>query len=529
MGPQSSVLSPQSFILALDQGTTSSRAILFDHAGQIVAARQREFPQLFPQPGWVEHDPEAIWETQIGVAREVLAAQHVSAAAIAAIGITNQRETVVVWDRATGRPIANAIVWQDRRTAVYCDELKAAGWEERIRAKTGLVIDAYFSGTKVRWLLDNVPGARAKAERGDLAFGTIDSFLIWRLTGGTRHVTDVSNASRTLLFNIHTGEWDAELLAELNVPRAILPDVLPSSGLFGETDAALFGQPIAITGVAGDQQAATFGQACYTPGLAKNTYGTGCFMLMNTGPDPKESKNGLLTTIAWGLNRTEDSGLRTEPPVLTSVLMPPKGNPQSLILTYALEGSIFVTGAAVQWLRDGLRIIESAAETEALAASVPDTGGVYLVPAFAGLGAPYWDPYARGAIVGLTRGSGRAEIVRATLEAVAYQTRDVLDLMQRESGIAVQQLRVDGGMVRNEFLMQFQADILDVPVQRPQVTETTALGAAYLAGLAVGYWRDQDEIAANWAVDRTYEPRMADSERERLYAGWQAAVRKARA
>jgi len=529
MGAQSSVLGPQSFVLALDQGTTSSRAILFDHDGHIVASRQRELPQMFPQPGWVEHDPEMIWETQRSVALDVLAAQGVTAADIAAIGITNQRETVIIWERATGRPIANAIVWQDRRTAGYCDELKVAGWEDRVRAKTGLVIDAYFSGTKVRWLLDNVPGAREQAERGDLAFGTIDSFLIWRLTGGARHVTDVTNAARTMLFNIHTGAWDDELLAALHIPRAMLPDVLPSSGLFGETDAALFGQPIPITGVAGDQQAATFGQACYIPGMAKNTYGTGCFMLMNTGSEAKESKNGLLTTVAWGLRRTEDSGLRTERPIPPSVLMPPKGHPQSSVLTYALEGSIFVTGAAVQWLRDGLKIIESAAQTAALAASVPDTGGVYLVPAFVGLGAPYWDPYARGAIVGLTRGSGRAEIVRATLEAVAYQTRDVLDLMQRESGIAVKQLRVDGGMVRNDFLMQFQADMLGVPVQRPVVTETTALGAAYLAGLAVGYWRDQGEIAANWAVDRTYEPRMPDEERARLYEGWQAAVRKARA
>jgi glycerol kinase len=524
MGSQSSVPvgipSPQSsaqrYILALDQGTTSSRAILFDHDGQIVAARQREFPQLFPQPGWVEHDPEAIWETQYGVAREVLTATGVTAAAVAAIGITNQRETTVIWDRATGQPIANAIVWQDRRTAGYCDELKAQGWEERIRAKTGLVIDAYFSGTKVRWLLEHIPGARERAERGELAFGTIDSLLIWRLTGGTRHVTDVSNASRTLLFNIHTGAWDDDILTELGVPRALLPEVLPSSGPFGETDAALFGQPIPIAGVAGDQQAATFGQACYTPGMAKNTYGTGCFLLMNTGPQPKESTNGLLTTIAWGLQGTKDLGLRTKS----------EGTP--LVLTYALEGAIFVTGAAVQWLRDGLKIIESAAETEALAASVPDTGGVYLVPAFAGLGAPYWDPYARGTIVGLTRGSGRAEIVRATLEAVAYQTRDVLDLMQRESGIAVKQLRVDGGMVRNDFLMQFQADILGVPVQRPKVTETTALGAAYLAGLAVGFWRDQDEIAANWAIDRIFEPQMSDDERERLYVGWQRAVARAR-
>jgi len=502
--------SPQSYVLALDQGTTSSRAILFDHDGHVVAARQREFPQIFPQPGWVEHDPEMIWETQRSVALDVFAAQGVTAADIAAIGITNQRETTIVWDRATGRPIANAIVWQDRRTAGYCDELKAAGWEDRIRAKTGLVIDPYFSGTKVRWLLDTVSGAREQAERGDLVFGTIDTFLIWRLTSGRRHVTDVTNAARTMLFNIHTGVWDDELLAALHIPRAMLPDVLPSSGLFGETDAALFGQPIPITGVAGDQQAATFGQACYIPGMAKNTYGTGCFMLMNTGTEAKESKNGLLTTVAWGLRRTE----RPIPPS---------------VLTYALEGAIFVTGAAVQWLRDGLKIIESAAETERLAASVSDTGGVYLVPAFAGLGAPYWDPYVRGAIVGLTRGSGRAEIIRATLEAVAYQTRDVLDLMQRESGIAVRQLRVDGGMVRNDFLMQFQADMLGVPVQRPQVTETTALGAAYLAGLAVSYWRDQDEIAANWAVDRTYEPRMPDEERARLYEGWQVAVRKARA
>ena len=529
MGAQSSVLSPQSFVLALDQGTTSSRAILFDHDGHIVASRQRELPQMFPQPGWVEHDPEMIWETQRSVALDVLATQGVTAADIAAIGITNQRETVVIWDRATGQSIANAIVWQDRRTAGYCDELKAAGWEDRVRAKTGLVIDAYFSGTKVRWLLDTISGAREQAERGDLAFGTIDSFLIWRLTGGARHVTDVTNAARTMLFNIHTGAWDDELLAALHIPRAMLPDVLPSSGLFGETDAALFGQPIPITGVAGDQQAATFGQACYIPGMAKNTYGTGCFMLMNTGSEAKESKNGLLTTVAWGLRRTEDSGLRTERSIPPSVLMPPKGHPQSSVLTYALEGSIFVTGAAVQWLRDELKIIESAAQTAALAASEPDTGGVYLVPAFVGLGAPYWDPYARGAIVGLTRGSGRAEIVRATLEAVAYQTRDVLDLMQRESGIAVKQLRVDGGMVRNDFLMQFQADMLGVPVQRPVVTEITALGAAYLAGLAVGYWRDQDEIAANWAVDRTYEPRMPDEERARLYEGWQAAVRKARA
>ena len=523
MGAQSSVLSPQSFILALDQGTTSSRAILFDHDGQVVAARQREFPQIYPQPGWVEHDPEAIWETQQSVATEVLSAAGVTAAAVVAIGITNQRETTIVWDRATGTPIANAIVWQDRRTAGYCDELKAQGWEDRIRAKTGLIIDAYFSGTKIRWLLENIPGARERAERGDLAFGTIDSFLIWRLTGGARHVTDVTNASRTLLYNIHTGAWDDELLAALTIPRAMLPEVLLSSGLFGETDAQFLGRPIPIMGVAGDQQAATFGQACYTPGMAKNTYGTGCFMLMNTGPTPKESTNGLLTTIAWGLRSAEQRVLSAESSASYSAL-----STQHSALTYALEGSIFVTGAAVQWLRDGLGIIATAAETEALAASVADTGGVYLVPAFAGLGAPYWDPYARGTIVGLTRGSGRAEIVRATLEAVAYQTRDVLDLMRSESGIAVSQLRVDGGMVANDFLMQFQADILGVPVQRPKVTETTALGAAYLAGLAAGYWRNQEEIAANWAVDRTFEPHMGEDERAHLYAGWRRAIERAR-
>ena len=509
-------MAQERYILALDQGTTSSRAILFDRAGRAVAARQREFPQHFPQPGWVEHDPEAIWQTQLAVAREVLAAAGITAAQVAAIGITNQRETTLVWDRATGEPIANAIVWQDRRTAAYCDDLTAAGWAERVRATTGLVIDAYFSGTKVRWLLDNVPGARARAERGELAFGTVDSFLIWRLTGGARHVTDVTNAARTMLFNIHAGQWDADLLAALDIPAALLPDVLPSSGAFGETMPHLFGEPLAIAGVAGDQQAATFGQACFTPGMAKNTYGTGCFLLMNTGPQAKASTNGLLTTVAWGL----PGGQR---PAMNAAR-----SPQPAALTYALEGSIFVAGAAVQWLRDGLGIIARAAETATLAASVPDTGGVYLVPAFAGLGAPYWDPYARGALVGLTRGTGRAEIVRATLEAVAYQTRDVLDLMRRESGIPTPQLRVDGGMVQNDFLMQFQADILGVPVQRPVVTETTALGAAYLAGLTVGYWQSQDEIAANWAVDRTYEPQMSADARDTRYAGWQRAVARAR-
>ncbi len=490
------------YILALDQGTTSSRAIVFDHAGQIVAARQQEFPQYYPQPGWVEHDPETLWQSQLAVAQEVFTAAGVTAADIAAIGITNQRETTLLWDRATGEPVANAIVWQDRRTAHLCELLTAAGWAERIRAKTGLVVDAYFSGTKLRWLLDHVPGARERAERGELAFGTVDSFLIWRLTGGTRHVTDVSNAGRTMLFNIHSGTWDDEILAELHIPHSVLPEVLPSSGDFGATDAVLFGTPIPIAGVAGDQQAATFGQACFTSGSVKNTYGTGCFMLMNTGAEAKTSHNGLLTTIAWG-----GVGDAT---------------------TYALEGSIFIAGAAVQWLRDELRIIEAAPDTEALAQSVPDTGGVYLVPAFAGLGAPYWDPYARGTLVGLTRGSGRAQIVRATLEAVAYQTRDVLDVMQRESGIAVPRLRVDGGMVANDFLMQFQADILGVPVERPCVTETTALGAAYLAGLAVGHWQDTDEIIANRAVDRVFDPRMSADARDHLYAGWQRAVERSR-
>ncbi len=494
------------YVLALDGGTTSSRAILFDEAGQPVASRQREFPQVYPQPGWVEHDPEAIWESQLAVAQEAIAAAGVTAAEIAALGITNQRETTLIWERATGRPIAPAIVWQDRRTAPDCDALRAAGLAETIREKTGLVIDAYFSATKIRWLLDYIPGARVRAERGELAFGTVDAFLIWRLTGGARHVTDVSNASRTMLLNIHTGQWDDDLLRALAIPRALLPEVLPSSGRFGETDAALFGGPIPITGVAGDQQAATFGQACFTPGMAKNTYGTGCFLLMNTGAEPKPSPGGLLTTVAWRLG----------------------GDAPDASLAYALEGSVFVSGAAVQWLRDELHMITSAAETGPLAASVPDTGGVYLVPAFAGLGAPYWDAYARGALVGLTRGSGRAQIVRATLEATAYQTRDVLDVMRRDSGIAVPRLRVDGGMTANDFLMQFQADILGIPVERPRVTETTALGAAYLAGLAVGYWPDLAALTANARIERVFEPRMSMDERDTLYAGWRHAVAQAR-
>lgn len=485
------------YILALDQGTTSSRAVIFDHSGQVVGMKSQEFEQVYPRPGWVEHRPEDIWNSQLSVARQVLAERQLGAEDIAAIGVTNQRETTVVWDRNTGHPIHNAIVWQDRRTAGRCDELRKQGWEERIREKTGLVIDAYFSGTKVEWLLDNVEGARERAERGDLLFGTIDTFLIWRLTGGRIHTTDYSNASRTMLFNIKTLQWDEEMLAELRIPASMLPTVRPSSEVYGHTHAVLFGVPIPIAGDAGDQQAATFGQACYSPGMAKNTYGTGCFMLVNTGNKPVFSKHKLLTTIGWGVGDE---------------------------VVYCLEGSIFIAGAAVQFLRDGLQIIGSAGESEGLALSVESSGGVYVVPAFVGLGAPYWDQYARGAILGLTRGTGRAEIVRATLESVAYQTRDVLDAISADSGVEITELRVDGGMVHNNFLMQFQADILGVPVLRPTVSETTALGAAYLAGLAVGYWRDQQEIQQNWALDRKFTPAMDEATRSRLYRGWQRAV-----
>jgi glycerol kinase len=488
------------YILALDQGTTSSRAIVFDHGGRIVAQSNQEFEQIYPRPGWVEHNPEDIWSSQINVARKVLEAANLDASAFAAIGITNQRETTVVWDRGTGRPVHNAIVWQDRRTAGYCDELKNRGWTDNIQGKTGLVIDAYFSGTKLKWLLDNVEGARDRAERGELLFGNIDTFLIWRLTGGKVHATDYSNASRTMLFNIHGLAWDRDILAELDIPAAMLPLALPSSQVYGNAAAGVLGDRIPIAGVAGDQQAATFGQACFEPGMAKNTYGTGCFMLMNTGEKPVPSKNNLLTTIGWGLNGK---------------------------VTYCLEGAVFVTGAAVQYLRDSLRIIENAAESEALATSVESSGGVYVVPAFVGLGAPYWDQYARGAILGLTRGSGRAEIARATLESVAYQSREVLDAMVADSGVDLKELRVDGGMVANNFLMQFQADILDVPVERPVVAETTALGAAYLAGLAVDYWQDTDEVKRNWALDRRFEPGMEDASREKLYKGWKRAVQRA--
>ncbi len=488
-------------ILALDQGTSSSRAVLFGHDGQVVAQESREFRQIYPRPGWVEHDPETIWDSQIDAARALLqraiAAQH----EIVAIGLTNQRETTLVWERETGKPVHNAIVWQDRRTAGICDDLRNRDAEESIHQKTGLVLDPYFSGTKLKWLLDTVPGLRDRASRGEVLFGTVDSYLIYRLTGGRIHMTDYSNASRTLLFNINTLEWDDEILAELDIPRQMLPEVRQSSAEYGHVDASVLGLDIPIAGVAGDQQAATFGQTCYSPGMAKQTYGTGSFMLMNIGDTPVTSNTGLLTTIAWSVDGA---------------------------VTYALEGAIFVTGAAVQWLRDGLGIIDNAAESDVLAASVESTGGVYLVPAFAGLGAPYWDPYARGTIVGMTRGTGRAEIVRATLESVAYQTRDVLEVMQQETGIDLKELRVDGGMVGNEFLMQFQADIIGKPVERPLVPETTALGAAYLAGLAVGFWSSKEEIARNWKLDRRYEPTMMPDSREALYQDWKRAVDRSR-
>lgn len=488
------------YILALDQGTTSSRAIVFDNDGKIVSVAQKEFTQIYPKAGWVEHDPMEIWGTQSGVAREALDKAGIAADQIAAIGITNQRETTVVWDKTTGKPVYNAIVWQCRRTAPICDDLKGKGLAESIRQKTGLVVDAYFSGTKVKWILDNVEGAREKAENGDLLFGNIDTWLIWNLTGGKNHVTDYSNASRTMLFNINTLQWDEDILKELNIPASMLPEAKPSSFIYGYTAKELFGTEIPIAGAAGDQQAALFGQACFQPGMAKNTYGTGCFMLMNTGEKLVGSNNGLLTTIAWGLNGKVE---------------------------YALEGSIFVAGAAVQWLRDELRIIDNAAASEEMAAAVPDTNGVYVVPAFVGLGAPYWDMYARGAVLGLTRGANKNHLVRATLESISYQTRDVLEAMQEDSKIELKSLKVDGGAVANNFLMQFQSDILGVPVDRPVVTETTALGAAYLAGLAVGYWSDKEEIAKKWNVDRTFAPDMEEEDRNKKYAGWKKAVSRA--
>ena len=485
-------------ILALDQGTTSSRAIVFDHGGNVIASSQKEFRQIFPKPGWVEHDAKEIWATQLQTAQDVLAKARLSASDIAAIGITNQRETTVVWDRDTGTPIHNAIVWQDRRTAGRCDQLKARGKAPVIKRKTGLVIDAYFSGTKLEWILKNVPGALAKAKAGKLAFGTIDTWLIWNLTGGRVHVTDPSNASRTMLFNLKA-DWDDELLKMLGVPRAVLPEVKSSSEVYGET--TLLGGSIPIAGIAGDQQAALFGQACTQPGMVKNTYGTGCFMLMNTGTKPTASKHNLLTTVAWRIgNRTE----------------------------YALEGSIFIAGAVVQWLRDGLGIIKSSSEVEALAAQVTDPDGVYLVPAFAGLGAPHWDQYARGLVAGVTRGTTAAHLARAALEGIAFQVADVLRAMQADAKIKLKELRVDGGASANNLLMQFQSNLLDVPVVRPKVTETTALGAAYLAGLAVGYWEDQKQIAAQWQVDRRFTPDMKSGDRKRLQSGWNKALDRAR-
>ncbi len=491
------------YVLALDQGTTSSRAILFDQSGKSVGAAQKEFTQIYPKAGWVEHDPMEIWGTQSGVAREALEKTGIRPEEVAAIGITNQRETTIVWEKATGKPVYNAIVWQCRRTASICDELKARGLEAYIRENTGLVVDAYFSGTKVKWILDNVPGARARANNGELLFGNVDTWLIWNLTRGAVHVTDYSNASRTMLFNIRTLQWDTKILAEMDIPACMLPEVKPSSCIYGHTDPQTFGgAAIPIAGDAGDQQAALFGQACFADGMAKNTYGTGCFMLMNTGDKRVPSRNGLLTTIAWGVDGKVD---------------------------YALEGSIFVAGAAVQWLRDELKLVDNAAQSEELAISVPDTNGVYVVPAFVGLGAPYWDMYARGAIVGLTRGANRNHIVRATLESIAYQTRDVLQAMQDDSGITLKALKVDGGAVANNFLMQFQSDILGVPVDRPLVTETTAMGAAFLAGLAVGFWKDKAEIAAKWNVDRTFNPDMEPAARETKYKGWKKAVERSRA
>ncbi len=485
-------------ILALDQGTTSSRAIVFAHDGSVLSVAQKEFRQIFPKPGWVEHDANEIWATQSSVAAEALNKARFTANDVAAIGITNQRETTVVWDRATGKPICNAIVWQDRRTAAVCDKLKARGLAKSITRKTGLVVDAYFSGTKLQWILKNVPGAMAKARAGELAFGTVDSWLVWNLTGGRQHVTDPSNASRTMLFNIHTGDWDDELLKMFGIPRSVLPEVRDSSEVYGETN--LFGSAIRIAGIAGDQQAALFGQVCTKPGMVKNTYGTGCFMLMHTGAKPIASRNQLLTTVAWRI------GGRTE---------------------YALEGSIFIAGAVVQWLRDGLGIIASSRDVESLASQVPDNGGVYLVPAFAGLGTPHWDQYARGAMLGLTRGSTKAHIARAALEGIAYQVADVLYAMERDAKIRLKELRVDGGACANNLLMQFQADLLGVPVVRPRVAETTALGAAYLAGLAVGFWKDKNEIAKQWQQDRKFTSSMRSVERKRLTAGWDKALKRA--
>lgn len=491
----------EKYIMALDQGTTSSRAILFDQSGGIFHTAQQEFPQYFPKSGWVEHNPEEIWSSILSVIAGVLSEKNVSADQVAGIGITNQRETTVVWDKNTGVPIYNAIVWQSRQTAAICEELKAKGYNDLFREKTGLLIDAYFSGTKVKWILDNVEGAREKAEKGDLLFGTIDTWLIWKLTGGKVHVTDYTNASRTLMYNIHELKWDEQLLDILGVPASMLPEVHPSSEVYGKTDAVhFFGQEVPIAGVAGDQQAALFGQACFEKGMVKNTYGTGCFMLMNTGEKAVKSENGLLTTIAWGVDGK---------------------------VTYALEGSIFVAGSAIQWLRDGLRMFRTAAESERYAEKVESTEGVYVVPAFVGLGTPYWDSDVRGAVFGLTRGTQKEHFIRATLESLAYQTKDVLDAMEVDSGISLKTLRVDGGAVANNFLMQFQSDLLNVPVERPSVSETTALGAAYLAGLAVGFWESTEAIAKHWNLNKQFTPEMDEDKRQELYTGWQKAVRAA--
>lgn len=485
------------YIMALDQGTTSSRCIIYDKKGEIISLAQKEFTQIYPRAGWVEHDPMEIWSTQIGVAQEAMYKINATYENIEAIGITNQRETTVVWDKETGKPIYNAIVWQCRRTAEFCDELKKRGLDEKFKEKTGLLIDAYFSATKIRWILDNVIGAREKAEQGRLLFGTIETWLIWNLTRGRVHVTDFSNASRTMLFNINELKWDKEILDILDIPENMLPEAVPSSMVYGETDRLIFGGPIKIAGAAGDQQAALFGQTCFKEGEAKNTYGTGCFMLMNTGDKLISSRNGLLTTIAWGTDGK---------------------------VTYALEGSIFVAGAAVQWLRDELKLIEKASDSEWMAKSVPDSNGVYVVPAFVGLGAPYWDSYARGMVLGLTRGANRYHIVRATLESLAYQVYDLLKAMQEDLGTSLVGLKVDGGASANDFLMQFQADILNTSVRRPVCIETTSLGAAYLAGLATGYWESREDILTNWQLDKIYEPQMSETERKKLLSGWKKAV-----
>lgn len=487
----------KTYIMALDQGTTSCRCILYDRKGQVVSVAQKEFSQIYPKPGWVEHDAMEIWSTQMGVAQEALLKINCTYKNVEAIGITNQRETTVVWDRITGEPIYNAIVWQCRRTAEYCDTLKDKGLTEVFRKKTGLLIDAYFSGTKLRWILENVEGAREKAEEGRLLFGTIETWLIWKMTGGKVHVTDYTNASRTMMFNINTLEWDDEILQELNIPKNMLPTPRPCSEVYGVTEPSIFGAPVRISGAAGDQQAALFGQTCFKTGEAKNTYGTGCFLLLNTGEKPVYSENGLLTTIAWGLDGK---------------------------VNYALEGSIFVCGAAIQWLRDEIEILEHSPQSEAMAMQVPDSNGVFVVPAFVGLGAPYWDPYARGAVMGLTRGANKYHLVRATLESLAYQTRDLIEVMVKDTGEELVALKVDGGACANNFLMQFQSDVLDKKVLRPVCIETTSLGAAYLAGLAVGYWNSTDDILENWQIDRTFEPDMEDEKRKELLGGWKKAV-----